>query len=278
MIGYRVDMLISTSPVAVILARGLGTRLRAASQTTLDPGAAAVAETGVKALLPDADGRPFLDHILTDLADAGIYDVVLVIGPEHDVLRDHYARQSLSRLRVTHAIQAQAHGTADAVLAAKAAIAGRDFLVLNSDNRYPVSALAALASLPNPGLVGFRRRGLLQGNLTAERIAKFAVIATEQGRLTQIVEKPSASVLATFGDDPLLSMNCWRGDIRLLTACAQVTPSPRGELELTDAVAHAMHHSCPFQVIENTEPVLDLSCRDDLASVRAALRNHQVRL
>jgi len=151
-------MVLSTPPIAVILARGLGTRLRAASHAALDPGAAAVAATGVKALLPDAEGRPFLDHVLTDLADAGIREVVLVIGPEHDALRTYYSSLPLTRLGISYAIQSQPKGTADAVVAAQEALAGRDFLVINSANRYPVTALAALAALPNPGLIGFRRR------------------------------------------------------------------------------------------------------------------------
>ena len=271
-------MTFSAAPVAVILARGLGTRLRAASHVALDASAAAVAATGVKALLPDAEGRPFLDHVLTDLADAGIHEVVLVIGPEHDSLRNYYSRLPVTRLRITFAEQAQPLGTADAVLAASTEIAGRDFLVFNSDNRYPVAALAALRALSQPGTVGFRRSGLLRGNLTPARIQAFAVISARDGYLTQIIEKPSAAVLATFGDDPLLSMNCWRGNARLLKACANVTRSPRGELELTDAVALTMHGGGSFQVVESAEAVLDLSSRDDLSSVRSALAGHQVRL
>ncbi len=265
-------------PIAVILARGLGTRLRAASTIELDTQAAAIAATGVKALLPTADGRPFLDHVLSDLADAGIRDVVLVIGPEHHALRHYYTTIPTNRLRLSFAVQAQAHGTADAVLAASAAVAGRDFVVLNSDNRYPLAALSALVALPGPGLIGFRRSGLLRGNLTAERIARFAVIAVRDGQLAQIIEKPTPTVLAGFDADPLLSMNCWRGDARLLTACATVPRSPRGELELTDAVASAIAAGCPFTISESSEPVLDLSCRDDLASVCTALASHQVHL
>ena len=66
----------------VILARGLGTRMRAGNaEADLDAGQEAVAATGVKALIPI--DRPFLDYVLGDLAEAGYRRVCLVIGPEH---------------------------------------------------------------------------------------------------------------------------------------------------------------------------------------------------
>ena len=62
---------------AVILARGLGTRMRRSdAEADLSDDQAAVAATGVKALIPI--GRPFLDYVLSALADAGIVSVCLV--------------------------------------------------------------------------------------------------------------------------------------------------------------------------------------------------------
>src|SRR3972149_3491131 len=85
-------MIPGTSSKAVILARGLGTRMRRADDGVLlaNPQAAA-AETGVKALIPMR--RPFLDYVLSALADAECGRVCLVVGPEHDALREYYQRQ-----------------------------------------------------------------------------------------------------------------------------------------------------------------------------------------
>ncbi len=265
-----------SSTVAVILARGLGTRMRAPG-AALDARAAAIADTGVKALIPI--GRPFLDHVLHDLAEAGVREAVLVIGPEHHDLRAYYSALPTTRLRVTFAVQQQPRGTADAVLAAEDAVAGRPFLVLNSDNLYPAAALRPLAALDGPGLVGFRRSGLLAGNIPAERIARFAALNTAaDGTLARLVEKPDPAELAALGADPLLSMNCWAFDARIFTACAATPPSPRGELELPDAVLRSMASGVSYRVIERGEAVLDLSSRDDIAAVRAALAGHDVRL
>ena len=77
---------------ALVLARGKGTRMqRAAPDAAADPGQSRIADTGLKAMIPFR--RPFLDYILSALADAGCLDVCLIIGPEHDsgsrLLRAH---------------------------------------------------------------------------------------------------------------------------------------------------------------------------------------------
>src|SRR5512141_210353 len=97
---------------AVILARGLGTRMRrAADGAALDSNQAAVADTGVKAMIPI--GRPFLDYVLSALADAGIGEVCLVVGPEHDAIRRYYRDEAhVERLRIAFATQERPLGTA----------------------------------------------------------------------------------------------------------------------------------------------------------------------
>ena len=72
---------------AVILARGLGTRMRQADAgAALDSGQAQVADRGIKAMIPV--GRPFLDFVLSGLADAGFEEIGLVIGAEHGVITE----------------------------------------------------------------------------------------------------------------------------------------------------------------------------------------------
>ncbi len=138
---------------AVILARGLGTRMRQAdSAAPMSGDQAAMASTGVKALIPI--GRPFLDYVLSALADAGVHRICLVIGPEHDLLRRRYSVETTpTRLTIEFAVQPEPRGTADAVLAAESWTSGEPFLVINSDNYYPPDALRPLAALDEPGLV-----------------------------------------------------------------------------------------------------------------------------
>src|SRR5688572_7796745 len=121
---------------AVVLARGLGTRMRAPDPSApLDADASAIADSGLKAMIPV--GRPFLDYVLSALADAGFTDACLVIGPEHSAVREHYnGAAKPARIRVHFAVQEKPLGTADAVLAAEQFVGVDPFVVINSDNYY----------------------------------------------------------------------------------------------------------------------------------------------
>ncbi|MFN8580987.1 MAG: nucleotidyltransferase family protein [Gemmatimonadaceae bacterium] len=271
---------------AVILARGLGTRMRRASDAHgVSAQQALVADTGVKALMPveagEGEARPFLDYVLSALADAGITDACLVIGPEHTAVRAYYGALPLTRLRIAFAVQESPRGTADAVLAA-ATFAGDDpFLVLNSDNYYPVDAYRTLIGFGGAALPGFDRAALVQqSNIDPDRIRSFALLDVgEDGLLRDIVEKPDAATFDRMGPHALVSMNLWSLTAPFFEACRRVHPSARGELELPNAVRLAVREMrIPVRVFPIAAGVLDLSSRGDIGPVATALRAVPVRL
>src|SRR4029453_14951291 len=166
---------------AVLLARGLGSRMKQEGDAALTPGQAAAAAAGAKGMMPiggaptspgagpptppgggpwtglGAGGaRPFLDYVLHALADGGCTSVCFVVAPDHAAIRDYYEGAGRpSRLAIDYAIQPIADGTARAVERARS-YAGRDpFLVLNSDNLYPAAVVAALVGLEGPGLPAY---------------------------------------------------------------------------------------------------------------------------
>ncbi len=267
---------------AVILARGLGTRMRRhdAGARQLEAEQSRMADAGLKAMIPF--GRPFLDYVLSGLADAGFREVCLVIGPEHGPVRDYYTRRCIpERLRITFAVQIQPLGTADALLAAKEFTLDENFLVLNSDNYYPTSACRALRLLGEPALAAFDRQALAnEGNISADRIRQFAVVsANPDGTLARIVEKPDEAALEAMGPAVCVSMNCWSFSPAIFPACAAIRPSPRGELELPDAVQYAVSWlGQRFRVLTFKGGVLDLSNRSDIAAVEERLKGIEVRL
>ncbi len=257
----------------VILARGLGTRMRRPDDAAaIDDRQAAMAQTGLKALIPI--GRPFLDYVLTVLAETGYRRVCLVVAPEHDVIRDYYCRQAQPRrLTVEFAVQEQPRGTADAVLAAEAFAADEPVVVLNSDNYYPAEALHALRDADGPAVALFDRDSMLRGsNIAEDRLRQFAVgQIDDQGFLVRILEKPDATTLASLPQPIRLGMNCWRFAPAIFAACRAIQPSPRGELELPDAVQYAMDVlGQRFRAVTIHAPVLDLSSRKDIAAVAAS--------
>jgi glucose-1-phosphate thymidylyltransferase len=246
---------------------------------TADPNASLTAEqhqaanAGMKVMMPIA-GRPFLDFVLSALADASIRHVGLVVAPDHSPLRAYYETTAPpTRLTLDFIVQAEPRGTADAVLSAESWSREEPLLVVNGDNLYPSTTLRELTDLDEPALPGFDAHDLVRSsNIEPARIRAFALIETDaDGYLTRIVEKPSQADAAHAGDRPTVSMNCWRFDARIFEACRDVAPSPRGELELPAAVGLAVSRGARLKVIPARGPVLDLSQRADAAEVTRRL-------
>ncbi len=134
--GARTMTESATIRKAVILARGLGTRMRSEdTSSALSREQSEAAAAGIKAMIPV--GRPFLDYLLSSLADAGFSHICLVIGPEHGAVRDYYARIPAARIRVSFAVQADALGTANALLPAEAFTGDDEFLTINGGQLLP---------------------------------------------------------------------------------------------------------------------------------------------
>lgn len=257
---------------AIVMSRGLGTRMRAeADGIELSTSQQAIADTGVKGMV--SVGRPFLDHVISDLADAGFDEVCLVIGPEHQLVRDYYDSLSTDRIHVTYAVQEQPLGTANAVWAAREFAGDERVLVINADNHYPSYAVEKLRQLSGAGTLGFDRDALVEGsNITADRVAKFALLTRDaDDQLVAIYEKPDAETIASLGDNALVSMNCWLFTPAIVAACGTVAPSARGELEIVDAVRDALAGGEQVQVIPVKAGVLDLSSKLDIGEVAAML-------
>jgi len=261
---------------AVVLAAGLGTRMRAAAASSeLAPHQARIADTGLKAMVPFE--RPFLDYVLHNLAESGVSHVCIVIGPAHDVVREHYTRTATQRLHIEFAVQPTPRGTADAVATASTFIDSDHALVVNGDNLYPVSASRALVSYGRPAVAAFTRAGLLADGLIApERILKFAVVSSRDGWLERVVEKPDRSTMATLGENPAVSMNCWVVPPELPSMLPRLPLSPRGELELPLAMQALVDSGVRVRVFTFDEAVLDLSNRSDIAALESRLAGREV--
>lgn len=250
---------------------------RADATATLTGEQAAAADEGIKAMMPMAGGRPFLHYVLSALGDAGVTEICLVVAPDATHLQRHFHRElTLRRLRISFTIQREARGTADAVLAAESFAKSDRFLVLNADNYYPVESYRALVGADRNALPGFDREALVtMGNIDEERIRRYALLrVSSDGFLEEIVEKPDERTFEAMGPHALVSMNLWAFTPKIFDACRHVKPSPRGELELPDAVRILMNQLGErIRVLPFKAAVLDLGTRADIASVESALQS-----
>ena len=123
---------------AIILAAGLGTRLRPYTLTTPKP------------LLP-VRGRPVLDWTLGVLPKF-VDRVVVVVNYLAEQVEEYLRRQTHFREWVT-VRQAEPRGSGDALRSCREQVRSERFLVLNGDDLYGAADLAALAACPAGVLV-----------------------------------------------------------------------------------------------------------------------------
>jgi glucose-1-phosphate thymidylyltransferase len=239
---------------------------------TLEASQVAAADAGMKGMIPIK--RPFLAYVLSALADAGITDVLLVIGPGHDAVRQYFTVEAPPRrVHLRFAVQPAPIGTANAVTVAADVLGDAPFLVLNADNYYPVHAFRELAAHDSAGVVAFDRDALVRdGNIDVERVRAFAVLnVSEDGLLHGIVEKPGETFDLTSASAQWVGMNLWAVTPAIVDACRRVPMSSRGEFELPEAVGLALREGVPVRAVRLRAPVLDLSRRTDIANVVARL-------
>lgn len=200
---------------AVILAAGLGTRLRPHTLQTPKP------------LLP-VRGRPILDWLLGALP-AQVDRVVIVVHYLAEQV-EQYLRGQKHHENWTTVFQDRPRGTGDALLRCRGHLDSDHFLVLNGDDLFGAGDLAALADC---------QAGLLVHQVDEPR--KFGIVFVRpDGTLEKLMEKPELAgpQLANTGAY-LFPREVFNFDLPL---------SPRGEYEITDYVI-AMAKQRPFRVV-----------------------------
>ncbi|HET6384415.1 MAG TPA: nucleotidyltransferase family protein [Armatimonadota bacterium] len=266
---------------AVILAAGRGKRLRQPDPSVqLDPAVEAVVRQGFKALVP-IHGRAFMDYIVERLMEAGIHRVCLIVAPDADPLIRYVSGLSerFPGLSAQYVVQPEPLGTAHALLFARPVTGDRDFLILNSDDLYPVNALH-VAVEPESGTscaVGFEQDALIRGsNFDEARVSALGILAARRDApdlLECVVEKPERPEEYRRDGRLWVTMNLWRFTPAIYDCCESIPLSSRGEYELPAAVQALIDTGTPVRLLRCAEGVLDLTSRADIKRLEELLRS-----
>jgi bifunctional UDP-N-acetylglucosamine pyrophosphorylase / glucosamine-1-phosphate N-acetyltransferase len=239
----------SSDLAAVVMAGGLGTRMKSSVPKHLHP------------LL----GRRVVDWVLETARATGADPIVVVASPE---TRDAYDDG------VVVAVQDQARGTGDAVASAQQALDGFGGSVLVLDAAAPLLTAELLEQL----LAQHRARAAAVTILTIEselQLPYGRIVRTEDGSVSEIVEERDAT------DDQRaireLNSSIYVFDAAALRAALGKVDArnAQGELYLTDTIAHIVAAGGRAEAwrADDASETIGINNRAELAEAAAALRN-----
>ncbi|MCD8223197.1 MAG: nucleotidyltransferase family protein [Clostridiales bacterium] len=159
---------------AVILAGGLGTRLRSVVNDRPKP-------------MADVNGEPFLAYLLRDLKAAGIRDMIFAVGYMGEKIEEYFGDGSRWGLTIHYAYEKELLGTAGAIKNTRSYIHEAEVVVMNGDTYYKMDYVKMFELAKNG------QNDMMIVLRTVSDISRYGKVTLEDGQITKFNEKEADS-------------------------------------------------------------------------------------
>lgn len=210
---------------AVILAAGRGTRMKELTEELPKP-------------MVKVKGTPILESIVRGLVENGIEQILIVVGWRKEVITGHFGDGSAFGCSIDYVEQVVQDGTGRVVELAKEFAGSDPFVLSYGDILVPASSYEPLVNLDGA-----------EGKLTvkiSEDVRKGGAVFIENGLVTGLIEKPGQGQPTS----PFYNAGIYTFSPRIFEYTARLELSPRGEYELTDAIAAEVRDGLRIEAVE----------------------------
>ena len=171
-----------------------------------------------KVMLPLA-GKPMIEHLIRNVRDAGITDILLVVGYHEEAIRSCFDNGSAFGVSIRYVVQRKQLGTADALKTVEPFIQDT-FLMLNGDMILELSDIKKIIGLSSP----------VMATSTTTHPESFGVVTVANTKITSLEEK------SLHPKSNIINAGAYLFKPEIFTILKKISPSSRGEYELTDAL------------------------------------------
>ena len=206
--------------IAIIPAAGLGTRFLPLTRAV------------PKEMLP-IGAKPALQVIVDEALEAGCDEVLVIISHAKELVRKYFSEDPQYASRIRWVYQEEQHGLGHAVLQCSGVqVSGFQEPVLILLGDAVISGCAAAKEMAALSKANGGASVIGCEHVPPEKVSRYGILKVEDGRIVDLVEKPSAeeapSDLAIAGRYLL--------DARIFDFLKTQTPGKGGEIQLTDAI------------------------------------------
>ena len=212
---------------AVVLAAGRGTRMRELTAEVPKP-------------MIELRGKPVLQHIIEGLRDAGISELLVVVGYRADAVRNFFGDGSGDNVAIQYATQTVQDGTGRVVDLSRDFVGDRPFVLSYGDILVDPVNYNRVADLPDNVeaiITVIRGEDVSKGG---------AVFLNERMELLDLREKSQRDEPTS----PWYNAGLYAFRPSIFEFTAKLQPSPRGEYELTDAIRDLAQSGKKVQAVE----------------------------